>query len=397
MNWQEYQDAVGELYAQMDNIGNVRKNITLPDKITGQARQIDVWLEYELKGHTISILIDAKYRKEKLDVKDVEEVFALANAVGADKSVIVALSGWTEPAQIKAESIGMDLKLWTLDQALNATVPNKKVKFLLSLLDSEDERYKHQAINDLAEFGIDASIAIPQLIKILEEKDKQLSNSASIALSKIGVKSVASLASLLDSNDLDIKRIAASTLEQIGEQAREAIPQLIKVIEDNDSDEEVRWYAVITIGKIGIPAKGAIPSLIKALQDPEPGVRAWSLYALGQMREFAKDAESIILELIPQELPNAIGNSVFMAGVEALDAIGFDIDVISVASPEDTSVQTAREWVVAIRESNFRAKELKREQAKNQGSIILEWRRPLSVGTPPQKSLEQFRKAHGET
>jgi hypothetical protein len=63
MNWQEYQEAVGVLYSQLEGMGKVYKNITLPDKITGQPRQIDVWLEGELKGHKINILVDAKYQR----------------------------------------------------------------------------------------------------------------------------------------------------------------------------------------------------------------------------------------------------------------------------------------------------------------------------------------------
>ncbi len=125
MTWQEYQEAVGKLYEQMEGIGTVRKNITLPDKMTGQPRQIDTWVEIESKGHKLGILVDAKFRKEKVDVKDVEEVLALAEAVGANKSALVALSGWTEPAATKANFVGLDLKLLTLEEALDSLVPEK--------------------------------------------------------------------------------------------------------------------------------------------------------------------------------------------------------------------------------------------------------------------------------
>ena len=77
MKWQEYQEAVGELYVQMKGIGHVSKNITLPDKITGHPRQIDVWLEIETKSHKIGILVDAKYRKDKIDVKDLRKFYRL--------------------------------------------------------------------------------------------------------------------------------------------------------------------------------------------------------------------------------------------------------------------------------------------------------------------------------
>lgn len=125
MNWQEYQNAVGELYLQLEGIGTVQKNITLPDKITGHARQIDVWMEVETKSHKLGVLIDAKYRKDKLDVKDVEEVLSLVEAVGAHMGVLVALSGWTQPAEVKAKSTGVDLRLFSLEEALNLMEPGK--------------------------------------------------------------------------------------------------------------------------------------------------------------------------------------------------------------------------------------------------------------------------------
>ncbi len=43
MRWQEYQDAVAELYLKMEKLGTVYKNVSLPDKVTGQPRQVDVW------------------------------------------------------------------------------------------------------------------------------------------------------------------------------------------------------------------------------------------------------------------------------------------------------------------------------------------------------------------
>ena len=83
MTWQEYQDAVGELYENLDELGTVRRAFTIPDKITGQPRQIDVLVEIEAYEHTLRLVVDAKFRSEKINVKDVEEVLALAEAVNA--------------------------------------------------------------------------------------------------------------------------------------------------------------------------------------------------------------------------------------------------------------------------------------------------------------------------
>jgi hypothetical protein len=125
MNWREYQDIVGHLYEQAEGIGIVHRNVTRPDKVTGQARQIDTLIEIEAKGHTVSVLIDAKFHKDKIDVKTVEEVLALADAVGANKAVVVCANGWTEPAEKRAAFSGLDLKLLLIEEAVEFLDPDK--------------------------------------------------------------------------------------------------------------------------------------------------------------------------------------------------------------------------------------------------------------------------------
>jgi len=125
MKWQEYQEAVGIMYEQMSEMGNVLKNITIPDRVTGQARQIDVWWEFKAAGHTIKILVDAKMRKSKLDVKDVEEILALAKSVRADKAIIVTNNEWTLPAEIFANHEGLDFLVFSIDEATDLIVDGK--------------------------------------------------------------------------------------------------------------------------------------------------------------------------------------------------------------------------------------------------------------------------------
>ncbi|MCZ2474535.1 restriction endonuclease [Aquirufa ecclesiirivi] len=125
MKWQEYQEAVGVLYEQMSDMGEVRKNITIPDRVTGQPRQVDVWWEFQIGNHTIKILIDAKMRTSKLDIKDVEEILALAKSVKADKAIIVTNNEWTTPAEKFANHEGLDFFILTLDKATDLIVDEK--------------------------------------------------------------------------------------------------------------------------------------------------------------------------------------------------------------------------------------------------------------------------------
>jgi hypothetical protein len=125
MTWQEYQEAVAVLYEQLEGVGTVLRNQHIPDRDTGQHRQIDALLSLETKGHRLSTVIDAKFHADPIDVKSVEEVAALAEAVGACKAIVVASNGWTEPAAKKAEHLLCDLRLLTLEDALDLLVPDK--------------------------------------------------------------------------------------------------------------------------------------------------------------------------------------------------------------------------------------------------------------------------------
>ncbi len=125
MTWQEYQEAVAVLYEQTDGFGDVSRNVMVPDKITGQARQIDVLIAINAKGHSLKMIVDAKFHASPIDVRDLESVLALADAVGANKAIVVAANGWTEPAKKKADHVGCSLELLSIEDALDLVVPDK--------------------------------------------------------------------------------------------------------------------------------------------------------------------------------------------------------------------------------------------------------------------------------
>jgi hypothetical protein len=52
-------------------------------------------------------------------------VLAVAEVVNASKSIIVAANGWTGPAETKAKFCNMDLRLLSIDKALNLAAENK--------------------------------------------------------------------------------------------------------------------------------------------------------------------------------------------------------------------------------------------------------------------------------
>ena len=195
-------------------------------------------------------------------------------------------------------------------------------------------------------------------------------------MSKIGSPSVVPLSQLLNHEKIEIRRKAASILELIGAGASTATPQLILALEDSDPEGDVRWYATIAIGKIGLLAKEAIPSLIKRLKDEKAGIRAYAAWSLGQMRLEAQSAIPSILE----NLFDDKSENVFIAWLEAIEAIGYDITTIKIDFDDGTVSRNAKEHITIHREEerNHLASQ------KMFSGIVTNWRRTLSANTPPQ-------------
>jgi serine/threonine protein kinase len=251
-----------------------------------------------------------------------------------------------------------------------------RVKFYISELYAPEPSSRLRAIQELGLLGESASSSVPHLIKIIQNVDDIFCHDVEIALSKIGSPSVVPVSQLLNHEKIEVKRKAASILERIGADASAATPQLILALEDPDPEGDVRWYATIAIGKIGLPAKEAIPSLLKRLRDEKAGIRAYAAWSLGQMRQEAQSAIPSILEKLFEDK----SENVFIAGLEALEAIGYDITTININFTDGTVSRNAKEYITIQREEDRKSL----ESQKMGGGIVTPLRRTLSANTPPQ-------------
>ena len=116
-------------------------------------------------------------------------------------------------------------------------------------LDAKDPLLRVEAIRAVAAIdGPKAREAIPQLIKALQANDTQTSNA------------------FLAQHQPWIRAEAAKALGTMGKGASEALPQLIKTLDN--PDETARGNAVEAIGKIDPANPRALTALIKAMKDP---------------------------------------------------------------------------------------------------------------------------------
>ena len=105
----------------------------------------------------------------------------------------------------------------------------------------------------------------------------------------------------LQDTDSDVRSIAAVTLGEIGPEAEEAVPILIKLLQDQDAEGFVRANAATALGKIGEGASKAVPALINALEDQDEWVRASAAMALGEIGESASKAVPALVNALQDQ------------------------------------------------------------------------------------------------
>jgi hypothetical protein len=104
-SWENYERMIARLVA--DQIATdlcVTPNARIPGKISGRSRQIDVLIDARHDtDNTRRIIVDAKRRKRKIDVTDVEAFRGLMDDVGATHGYLICPAGRTRAAEKRAQ------------------------------------------------------------------------------------------------------------------------------------------------------------------------------------------------------------------------------------------------------------------------------------------------------
>ena len=116
--------------------------------------------------------------------------------------------------------------------------------------------------------------AIPTLIKMLGDKKhkphetSEVAGVACLVLSKMAPESIDPLIAALDSQDAQVRLLAAGALAEIGPDAKAAIPFLKKDLADKDPS--VRARTAMVIAKVGGDPDFFLPIIIQALPQMDP-------------------------------------------------------------------------------------------------------------------------------
>lgn len=115
MDWKEYEQKIEAHVRSQYPSAHITANAKLQGKFSKVERQIDLLIEQQVCDLPFRIVIDAKYRGRKIDVKDVEEFLGLVRDVGAHKALMVSPEGYTDAAIQRASADDADVILDVLN------------------------------------------------------------------------------------------------------------------------------------------------------------------------------------------------------------------------------------------------------------------------------------------
>ena len=161
-----------------------------------------------------------------------------------------------------------------------------------------------QCRKDLREIGILPKDAMPILDEALRDGDKEERRAAADVLGKAGGAARAEIPALikaLEDPERDVRFEAADSLGELGNAAREAVPALTDVLR-SDRDVDVRKRALRSLEDIDKEVKVSAPALILAMKDPDKEIRSNAVTrfqyldvvpkeAIGPLREALKDPD----------------------------------------------------------------------------------------------------------
>lgn len=116
-DWEAYERLVARLMAdQLPTEYCVTPNARIVGRITGRKRQVDVLIDLRHDSdNSRRLVVDAKRRRRKIDVTDVEAFCGLMEDVGATHGYLVCPHGHTKAAQRRAQT-AVPIRLLPLDR-----------------------------------------------------------------------------------------------------------------------------------------------------------------------------------------------------------------------------------------------------------------------------------------
>lgn len=240
-----------------------------------------------------------------------------------------------------------------LHLAANTRTPSTQNTQIVDLLKANLGIDKDLSIRRAAALGLSrlgtgkANTVLPELIKVLKDRDPQLRSLAARALGGVNdKKATKALAKALMDSEASVRLAAAYSLNTrfytISFVPQEAISNLTALLEDEDS--QVRRWATVALGNAEEKAVSVVPKIIARLKDPYPKIREAAALALRSIPNDASIPHLInALEDVDPDVRKEVSRSLGWHGKKALSAIPL---LIKRFKDQDRAVQEAAAYAL---------------------------------------------------
>lgn len=192
---------------------------------------------------------------------------------------------------------------------------------LKELLEKAGQQERFPLAVALAQVTRDTDAGVPALLALLRTgADDQQRQAAVSALHTVGKPAIPHLVAAL-ADDHSSKPEVIRVLSGFGNQAKEAGPQLVKLLADKD------WATALAaaeaLATIDPAAEAAVPVLAEALRSPEPAVRQRAVFALGRFGKAARPAVPALIQALKD--PSVRASAAYTLGrigPDAAEAVG---------------------------------------------------------------------------
>jgi S1-C subfamily serine protease/HEAT repeat protein/ribosomal protein S27E len=153
---------------------------------------------------------------------------------------------------------------------------------------------------------------------------------------------IADLVKGLMHSEASVRARSAETLGEMGERAKDAIPSLLKLL--NDPDEFTRRMVASALSKIGLPAKSDVPLLAKSLGDPSVDLRRYAATTLEKMGSDSRGALNEMAAALSDNDPGvrqALARALGRFGRDAKDRAQRSLEEMLSDSDRDTRLAAA--------------------------------------------------------
>ncbi len=166
------------------------------------------------------------------------------------------------------------------------------------LREHADPEVRLTAAELLGKLGPVAQAAGDDLIQATLDADPHIRNLAVVTIPKVETPVGKALTALIPLLKSEHAPDAARAISVYRGQAKAALPDLVKLLEDESRDTLTRWNAARALGKLGPEGIEALPVLIRFTTSPEETLREHSAEAIGDIGPTAVEGIPALLDCL---------------------------------------------------------------------------------------------------